>query len=168
MKKRSGTELDQWDYYRPSTKLMTAVADLRGGRASLAPPRGPKFFHFHAVFDPKNRFVHPLWELAPPPWGKSWIRHWTGNVFSHVCLSFCPHEGGSNVTITQDEIGQSQVTKEPPAPAPHHTRTSLAQALLLLSQYRYPLPDHVQTCSLHHTGIPYPKYLLESGRLASD
>ena len=45
-----------------------AVADLRGGaRDAPPPPRGPKFFHFHAVFDQKNRFTYPLWELAPPP-----------------------------------------------------------------------------------------------------
>ena len=59
-RRRCGTELDQWDYYRPSTKLMK------------------------------------------------------GNVFSHDCLKFCPHEGGSHVTITYDKISQSQVTKGPP------------------------------------------------------
>ena len=29
--------------------------------------RGPNFFHFHAVFDQKNRLAHLLWELAPRP-----------------------------------------------------------------------------------------------------
>ena len=52
-------------------KITTPVADLRGGRQGRPPPRGPKFFHFHAVFDQKNRFVHSLWELAPPPRGEN-------------------------------------------------------------------------------------------------
>ena len=38
----------------------------KGGCQGRAPPWGPKFFHFHAVFGQKNRFAHPLWELAPP------------------------------------------------------------------------------------------------------
>ena len=42
----------------------------KGGRQGRAPPPwGPKFFHFHAVFDQKNKFAYPLWELAPTPWG---------------------------------------------------------------------------------------------------
>ena len=46
-----------------------AVADLKGGREGRAalPPRGPKFFQFHAVFG-------KIWQnhmLAPPPRG-SW------------------------------------------------------------------------------------------------
>ena len=47
-------------------KYSFAVADLRGGARDARPPPGPKFFHFHAVFDQKNRFAHPLRELAPP------------------------------------------------------------------------------------------------------
>ena len=49
-----------------SKNFNKTVADLRGGARDARPPRGPKFFHFHAVFDQKNRFARPLWELAPP------------------------------------------------------------------------------------------------------
>ena len=48
-----------------------AVADLRGAQGTRAPPSGPKFLHFHAVFGenwPNNRLAPPL-ELAPPPLG---------------------------------------------------------------------------------------------------
>ena len=38
---------------------------------------GAKFFLFHAVFGKENRLAYPFWELAPPPSGKSWIRHCT-------------------------------------------------------------------------------------------
>ena len=46
-----------------------AVADLRGGARDAPPPLGAnlQFFHFHAVFGKKNRFAHPLGELASPP-----------------------------------------------------------------------------------------------------
>ena len=47
--------------------VLIAVADLRGGaRGTRAPPSGPKFLHFHAVFGknwPNNRLA------APPLWG---------------------------------------------------------------------------------------------------
>ena len=46
------------------------MADLRGGRRGRAPPFGPKFLHFHAVFGknwPNNRLAPPLLGLAPPP-----------------------------------------------------------------------------------------------------
>ena len=49
-----------------------AVADLRGGgREGCVPPRGPKFFQFHAVFGKiwQNRMLAPPGELAPPPRG---------------------------------------------------------------------------------------------------
>ena len=57
-----------------------AMADPRGrqGRASS----GSKFFHIHAVFSKNlqnNRLAHPLWELAPLPPRKSWIRHCLGS-----------------------------------------------------------------------------------------
>ena len=57
----------------PSLKISIVSGGSKGGARDVPPP-GPKFFHFHAVFDQKNRFAYPLWELAPP-WGKSWIRH---------------------------------------------------------------------------------------------
>ena len=48
----------------------------KGGRQGRAPPPwGSKFFHFHAVFSKKIRKIIGFWELAPPPGGKSWIRH---------------------------------------------------------------------------------------------
>ena len=49
---------------------VNTVADLRGARG-CTPPRGPKFFQFHAVFGKcwQNRMLAPPGELAPPPWG---------------------------------------------------------------------------------------------------
>ena len=46
--------------------LLLSSGGSKGGARDARPPWGPKFFHFHAVFDQKNRFAHPLWELAPP------------------------------------------------------------------------------------------------------
>ena len=49
-----------------------AVVDLRGTRGMCAPPSGPKFLHFHAVFTknwPNNRLVPPLgYPLARTGW----------------------------------------------------------------------------------------------------
>ena len=56
----------------PWTEWMTEACEnitsggSKGGCQGCAPPWGPKFFHFHAVFDQKNRFAHPLGELASP------------------------------------------------------------------------------------------------------
>ena len=55
-----------------------SVVDLRG--APETPPR-VQILSFSYSFRPKNRLVHPLWELAPPPSGKSWIRHYQSNKF---------------------------------------------------------------------------------------
>ena len=52
--------------------LWMPVADLRGGAGDAPPPRGSKFFRFHAVFGKfwQNRMlVPPPGELAPPPRG---------------------------------------------------------------------------------------------------
>ena len=57
-----------------------AVANLRGARGT--PPRGPKFFQFHAVFGKiwENRMLPPRGVGAPSS-GKSWIRHCFGLGF---------------------------------------------------------------------------------------
>ena len=50
---------------------------IQGGRQGRPPPpRGSKFFHFHAVFGKKlkNNSTFGSWR-PPPPRGKSWIRH---------------------------------------------------------------------------------------------
>ena len=61
---------------------LNALADTRGapGTRPPPPPRGSKFFHFHAVFGKKlkNNSIFGSWR---PPWGKSWIRHWNGHFF---------------------------------------------------------------------------------------
>ena len=48
-----------------------AVADLHSKILDARPPRGSKFFQFHAVFGKiwQNRMLAPPWELAPPPRG---------------------------------------------------------------------------------------------------
>ena len=46
-----------------STRISDHSGGSKGGRKGH--PRGSKFFHFHAVFSPKNRLAHPLWDLAP-------------------------------------------------------------------------------------------------------
>ena len=53
------------------------------GGARDAPP-GPKFFHFHAVFDQKIG-PHTHFGSWRPPWGKSWIRHWF-DTFTHYLI----------------------------------------------------------------------------------
>ena len=59
------------------------------------PPGGQNSFIFMQFFGQKNRFAHPLGELAPrppPPRGKSWIRHcvllWTTSrlQIQQVCI----------------------------------------------------------------------------------
>ena len=42
-----------------------------------APPGGPKFFQFHAVFGKiwLNCMLAPPWRVGAPSSGKSWIRH---------------------------------------------------------------------------------------------
>ena len=52
----------------------------RQGRAPPSPDRNSFIFMQYSAN--KNRLAHPLSELAPPPRGKSWIRHWSG--LSHV------------------------------------------------------------------------------------
>ena len=47
---------------------------IQGGHQGRTPPRGPNSFIF-MQFSGKNKLAHPLWELAPSPLGKSWIRH---------------------------------------------------------------------------------------------
>ena len=51
-----------------------SLADPRGAPGTRAPPWGPKFFHFHALFGKKlkNNSTSGSWRT---PWGKSWIRH---------------------------------------------------------------------------------------------
>ena len=57
------------------TFILISLADPRGGARDAPPPRGSKFFHFHAVFgkNVKNNSNFGSWR---PPRGKSWIRHW--------------------------------------------------------------------------------------------
>ena len=54
--------------------ITSNIGGSKGGRQGRAPPRGSKFFHFHAVFgkDLKNNSNFRSWR---PPRGKSWIRH---------------------------------------------------------------------------------------------
>ena len=58
-----------------------AVADLGGAHPARAPPRGPKFSQFHAVFR-KIWQNHMLAPLPPEGWRpllwESWIRPWAG------------------------------------------------------------------------------------------
>ena len=63
---------------------MLAVADLRG-REGRAPPGGPKFFQFHAVFGKIWQIVcwRPTWGVGAPSSGKSWIHHWLACVKVH-------------------------------------------------------------------------------------
>ena len=63
--------------------VTTALADPRGGARDARPPWGSKFFHFHAVFGKKlkNNSIFGSWR---PPWGKSWIRHWTDWVQDEI------------------------------------------------------------------------------------
>ena len=51
----------------------------------MADLRRIKFFHFHAVFDQKNRLAHPLWELVPPPPTKE--NPGSANVIYHYCCT---------------------------------------------------------------------------------
>ena len=66
-----------------------AVADLRGAQGTRAPPppRGPKFFRFHAVFGKiwQNRMLAPplgSWRpllgeiLDPPLYGDTFAQFW--------------------------------------------------------------------------------------------
>ena len=50
---------------------MNALADLHSKILDARPPRGSKFFQFHAVFGKfwQNRMLAPPGELAPPPRG---------------------------------------------------------------------------------------------------
>ena len=41
----------------------------KGGDRDARPPLGVQILSFSCSFRPKNRLVHPLWELAPPPSG---------------------------------------------------------------------------------------------------
>ena len=63
-----------WQKVSTFTLHVMSLVDLRGA-APRKSPRGSKFFHFHAVFGKKIRLEHPLWQLAPPIPGKSWICH---------------------------------------------------------------------------------------------
>ena len=64
-------------FYCPQTKLRGALADLRVVAQSFS-----------------GKIV--CWRPTPgswsPTWGKSWIRHWEGNVFTPLCHSV---HGGS-------------------------------------------------------------------------
>ena len=77
----------------PANVVCEALADPRGGARDARPPWGSKFFHFHAVFGKKlkNNSTFGSWR---PPWGKSWICHCEGYVFTRVCHSFCSQGGG--------------------------------------------------------------------------
>ena len=60
-----------------TTVCSRSVADPRGAPGMRAPPRGSKFFQFHAVFGKiwQNRMLAPPWGVDAPFSGKSWIRH---------------------------------------------------------------------------------------------
>ena len=76
--------------------MIIAVADL-GGREGHAASPNPKFIHFHAVFGknwPNNR-------LAPPPSGKSWIRHCIAMFSSETVTSI----GNSSFDKIENIIG---------------------------------------------------------------
>ena len=54
------------------------------GGARDAPPRGSKFFQFHAVFGKirQIRMLAPPWGVGAPSSGKSWVRHWHWTCFT--------------------------------------------------------------------------------------
>ena len=60
-------------------RCMTSVtlADPLGAQGMRTPFSGPNSFIFMQFSEKnlQNRLAHILWELAPPPSGKSWIRH---------------------------------------------------------------------------------------------
>ena len=63
----------------------------KGGRRGRAPPWGPKFSQFHAVFGKiwQNRMLAPPWGVGAPSSGKSWIRHCSISTFKHVFICLC-------------------------------------------------------------------------------
>ena len=65
-----------------------ALADPRGAPGTRPPPRGSKFFHFHAVFGKKlkNNSTFGSWR---PPRRKSWIRHWLVSWVKYTFICFC-------------------------------------------------------------------------------
>ena len=91
-------------------RCMTSVtlADPLGAQGMRAPFSGPNSFIFMQFSEKnlQNRLAHPLWELAPPPSGKSWIRHcvnssrvnWS-NCHSHqnLALAFSGNEIACNI-----------------------------------------------------------------------
>ena len=72
----------------------------KGGHEGRAPPPGPKFLHFHAVFGnnwPNNRLAPPLWawhpllwEILDPPLGTLSHQDWVGIPASYQDLMGCP------------------------------------------------------------------------------
>ena len=60
-----------WDL---SIICFQASGESKGGARDARPPRGSKFFQFHAVFGKiwQNRMLAPPRELAPPPRGNPW------------------------------------------------------------------------------------------------
>ena len=79
---------------KPSDLSYSSVEDLTGAQGR-APPSGPKFFQFHAVFGKmwQNRMLAPLGELAPPPRGNP------GSATAHL-ISKIP---ASDVSQIQEE-----------------------------------------------------------------
>ena len=76
-----------------------------GWREARVPPRGSKFFKFHAVFGEiwQNRMLASPCRVGAPTSGKSWICHWNGcdqvqgilswdwNALSETSGSTCTH-----------------------------------------------------------------------------
>ena len=81
----------------PGRFHLQALADLGGGRRDARPPSGSNFLHFHAVFGKNwsnSMLAPPPLGLAPPPSGKSWIRHcqvlhWLQVSFLSFYFSIC-------------------------------------------------------------------------------
>ena len=70
--------LISWDECDVLNALWPSDASGRSRGWGVAPPPGPRFLHFHAVFGknwPNNKLPLPSGVGAPSS-GKSWIRHW--------------------------------------------------------------------------------------------
>ena len=82
----AGELLQSRDFYQLQTKLLKALADLGGGVRDARPPLGVQILSISCSFRENLACSRPPWRVHAPPSGKSWIRHWKGNVFTGICL----------------------------------------------------------------------------------
>ena len=134
-----------WSHQGTKHHKTITLADLGGAHPARAPPYESRFFHFdmQIFWNVATSGVHgPPMRSTPPPYGKSWIRHWlhTTNQ-SHILTGTC--------TIPQHLILHILMFKQPENDIKVHLHVSSIDITLAFNENIDGITHPSASCYVH-------------------